>query len=113
YAHPVKISTEIENLIVRINVDPERFNVDYRESGPAQIRLDSHGFGWMYFDHRVTYVTARAGRTMVLTYRVNPVSYFAELDHAIDLRLPAKYRGQLDIRLETGPDARLRKIPVQ
>jgi lipid A 4'-phosphatase len=104
YAYPVKITPEIETLIVRINADQERFNVGYRDAGAVQVRLDSHGFGWMYFDHRVSYVTTRAGHTMILTYRVNPVSYFAELYHAIDLQLPGKYRGRLDIRLESGRD---------
>lgn len=103
YAHPLKISPEVDTLIVRINADPERFNVAYRSDDVAQIRLDSHGFGWMYFDHRVSYVTARAGRTLILTYRVNPVSYFVELYHAIDLQLPGQYRERLDIRLESGP----------
>ena len=113
YAYPVKINSSIEALIVRINVAAERFNVDYRETGAAQVRLDSHGFGWMYFDHRVSYVTARAGHTMILTYRVNPVSHFAELYHAIDLQLPEEYRGRLDIRLESGPGGHSLKKAVQ
>lgn len=105
YTHPIALTPEIKTLIVRLNADPERFNVGFRESGPAQVRLDSHGFGWMSFDHRVSYVAARAGQTLMLDYRVNPVSYFAELYHAIDLQLPVQYRGRLDIRLESSPEA--------
>ncbi len=101
YPHTVALSPETETLIVRINADLERFNVGFRESGPARVRLDSHGFGWMYFDHRVAYVTARTGQTLVLDYHVKPVSYFAELYQAIDLQLPVQYRGRLDIRLES------------
>jgi lipid A 4'-phosphatase len=105
YPHTVNITPEIKTIIVRLNADPERFNVGYRESGPARVRLDSHGFGWMYFNHRVAYVSARAGQTLIMDYRVNPVSYFAELYHAIDLQLPVQYRGRLDIRLEYNPEA--------
>ncbi len=105
YPHTVNITPEIQSIIVRLNADPERFNVGYWENGSALVRLDSHGFGWMYFDHRVTYVTAQAGQTLIMEYRVNPVSYFAELDHAIDLQLPVQYRGRLDIRLESNLEA--------
>ena len=111
YAYPVKIDSNIETLIVRINVDPERFNVGYRDAGSSQVRLDSHGFGWMYFDHRVSYVSARAGNTMILTYRVNPVSHFSRLHHAVDLQLKGKYRGRLDIRLESASGDHLLKKP--
>ncbi len=109
YLYRTGLSREVKTLIMRINAEPERFNVHYGDAGMAQVRLDSHGFGWMYFDHRVSFDTARAGRTLILTYRVNPVSYFAELDHALDLRLPSEYRGRLDIRLESGQDYQIRE----
>ena len=105
YTHPIELSPEIKTIIVRLNADPERFNVGFRESGPAQVRLDSHGFGWMSFDHRVSFITVRVGQALMLDYRVNPVSYFAELNHAIDLQLPVQYRGRLDVRLESNPEA--------
>lgn len=105
YPHVVNIPPEIKTLIVRINADPERFDVGYRKGGPARVRLDSHGFGWMYFDHRVSYSATREGRTLILEYRVDPVSYYAELYQALDLQLPVAYRGRLDIRLESVPDA--------
>ena len=105
YTHPVALTPEIKTLIVRLNADPERFNVGFRESVPARVRLDAHGFGWMSFDHRVTYVATYEGQTLVLDYRVNPVSYFAELYHAIDLQPPVQYRERLDIRLESSPEA--------
>ena len=105
YPHTVEITPDIATLIVRINADPERFNVSYRDQAPAMVRLDAHGFGWMRFDHRVVYSTARAGQTLVLDYRVDPVSYFAELFHAVDVQLPVRYRGRLDIRLEAVTDA--------
>ncbi len=113
YPHTVNITPEIKTITVRLNADPERFNVDYRERGPARVRLDSHGFGWMYFDHRVSYGITRAGHTLILDYRVNPVSHFAELDHAIDLQLPAQYRGRLDIRLESNLEAGTLEKPAQ
>jgi membrane-associated PAP2 superfamily phosphatase len=101
YTYPVTVPSGIETLVVRINADPERFNVSYHVGGASWVRLDSHGFGWMHFDHRVAFETAQTGRTLVLNYRVNPVSYFAELDHTIDLRIPHHYSKNLDIRLES------------
>ncbi len=112
YPRPLPISQGIDTLIVRLNADAERFNVRYR-SGSAQVRLDSHGFGWMYFNHPIVFKTAREGRVLVLDYRVNPVSYFAELYHAIDLQLPLSYRGRLDIRLESNPEAGPLEKPAQ
>ena len=87
YTYPVTVPADIDTLIVRISADPERFNVSYHIGGTSWIRLDSHGFGWMYFDHRVAFDTARVDRTLILDYRVEPVSYFAELYHAIYLSL--------------------------
>jgi len=100
YTYPVTITADIDTLIVRINADPERLNVSYHTGGASWVRLDAHGFGWMYFDHRVSFETVPANRTMILDYQVEPASYFAELYHAIHLRIPHQYRNKLDVRLE-------------
>lgn len=100
YTYPVTVPADIDTLVVRINADPERFNVSYNMGGSSSVRLDAHGFGWMHFDHRVSFDTAQADRTLILDYQVEPVSYFAELFHAIHLRIPHQYRNHLDVRLE-------------
>jgi len=100
YTYPVTIPADTDTLIVRINADPERFNVNYHIGGDSWVRLDAHGFGWMHFDHRVSFDTDRTARTMILDYQVERISYFAELYHAIHLQIPHQYRKNLDVRLE-------------
>ena len=100
YADPVTIPANTETLIVRTNADPERFNVSYHIGGASSVRLDAHGFGWMYFDHRVSFDTGQTARTLILEYKVEPISYFAELYHAIHLQIPHQYSGNLEVRLE-------------
>jgi len=100
YTYPVTVPAGIDTLIVRVNADPERFNVSYHMGGASWVRLDAHGFGWMHFDHRVAFDAVRTERTMILDYQVEPVSYFAELYHALHLQIPHQYKEGLEVRLE-------------
>ncbi len=115
YHHSFAIPDSVRDIRVTVNTDPERFTVHYGKQAVASVQVHSHGFGWAYFDHQVSHQSRLSGHTLYLDYRIVARSYFAELDHGIDLYLPMAAKNRVRVSLWTPshipPVSRMDKHP--
>jgi membrane-associated PAP2 superfamily phosphatase len=95
--YPLDLSPPIETIRIRINTDPEKVDVKYAQEPDGRLKVDAHGFGWMGFDYQMGYGTQMEGTTLNIDLHIAAHSYFAELDHALTLILPASVKDRVKV----------------
>jgi len=84
-------------VAVSINTDPDRVDVKYVPGAQMTIRVHAHGFGWAYFDYGFHGAVHTTSDSMQVRITVSPRSYFAELDHTVEVILPESARGRVSV----------------
>lgn len=105
-SYPVTLPAVVETLNIQIDREPERLTVRYADQSQAMLQVDAHGFGWIKFNYRQNMKSQLVADTLETKLVIEAESYFAELDHALTLTLPAARRGTLELLLNRQPVAR-------
>ncbi len=102
----VPLATEIQRMEIRINTDPEKLSVKTGEQGAATVLLHASGMGWAWVDYAVETDFHTRDRVLSVSLKIDARSYFAELDHSIEVILPSEKQKDMPIEvlpLETKP----------
>lgn len=102
-AYPLPLPAQVESLNIQLDYDPERLTILYSEQSQAELTVDAHGFGWIKFNYQQALEQQLDGHSLQLKLAIDAKSYFAELDHALTLTLPAARKGQLELLLNQQP----------
>jgi hypothetical protein len=63
------------------------------------VRVHAHGFGWMDVDYEVKPHIQSRGDTLTFILDIDASSYFAELDHGVEVILPAKRKKDIVVEV--------------
>jgi hypothetical protein len=99
---------QADRWIIRINTDnePEHLNVLTGDVNKAVLLVHAHGFGWACVDYSIDADFLVQGETLNIDLDVSARSYFAELDHSIEVILPMEKKNRIKVRLETSEKKR-------
>ena len=97
--YPLDLPASVASIHIRINQDPESVSVRFEQRNDGRLKVDAHGFGWLKFDYQMGFGTRVEQHTLNITLHVEARSYFAELDHALALTLPANAKGRVKVLL--------------
>jgi membrane-associated PAP2 superfamily phosphatase len=90
--YPFELGPEVTRIELQINADPERVHLQYAAIESPRLQVEIHGYGWIKFNLRMRFKAVTRSNTLELTIHSDPLSYFAELDHALTLILPVADR---------------------
>lgn len=97
--YPLDLTAPIETIQIQINGDPESLSIEYADRSNGILTVDVHGFGWIEFDYQMGFGTRKEDKILKITLYVEARSYFAELDHALMLTLPARVKDRVRVLL--------------
>lgn len=93
-----------QTLTIALNAEPERLKLLYGPEKKMTIRIHAHGFGWAYFNYRLSGRVSQRQNGVRADIHIDARSYFAELDHALDVILPESARGKVKVKIEQVKD---------
>lgn len=93
FEHP--LSSRVDNVHIRINAEPEEVMVHYGSRDKVVVLVHAHGFGWAWVDYDVHTRFTSAGTEATVALEIDARSYFAELDHALEVSLPERLKGHM------------------
>lgn len=91
------LTDEIKQIEIRINADPERVNLSHAAVSSPRLRVEVHGYGWVKFNFHMRFKVVARADTLSLELHSDPRSYFAELDHALTLILPLRFKDRVTV----------------
>ena len=88
YVKQLDLKPGINELIVESNVDIEKKYVKFLEGTSGKILVHAEGFGWIDISQRIIIKDRTEGNVLRIINQVQPMGYFSELNHQINLFLP-------------------------
>ena len=100
------VENTIHRLEIHINADPERLTVRAGNSETGIVLVHARGFGWAYVDYRMESNFHSTANTLSLNIHIDARSYFAELDHSLEVILPPQIQETIQVEVMPRTDAR-------
>jgi lipid A 4'-phosphatase len=89
------VGDNVDQIRLRINTEPEEVKVRYDSRDRARVLVNAHGFGWAFVDYDIDVRSRTRAGTLTITLDVEARSYFAVLEHALDVTLPERLKDRM------------------
>lgn len=93
------LAPEIKRIVIRMDSDPEHLAILPGNTDKATLLVHAHGFGWAWVDYEIKPDIESRSDTLTFTLDIEARSYFAELDHSIEVTLPAVRKDHMTVDL--------------
>ncbi|MFC1857971.1 phosphatase PAP2 family protein [Thermodesulfobacteriota bacterium] len=97
YVHPIDLKPTLRKLIIGSNVDFEKKEVKFTKKAGGRLLFHAQGFGWTASSHTARIIEHIDGNTVRIVGIMLPKGYFSELNHHLDIYLPAFLEGKIEI----------------
>lgn len=96
----------IRRIVIRMDGEPEQLAVVPGNADKAVLRMYTHGFGWAWVDYEIRPKIDHGEDTLTFALDIEARSYFAELDHSIEVILPKNRKDEISVNVLPLKDAR-------
>lgn len=88
---------EIKRIVIRMDSDPEQLAILPENTDKATLLVHAHGFGWAWVDYEIKPDIESRSDTLTFNLDIEARSYFAELNHSIEVTLPATRKDHIAV----------------
>jgi membrane-associated PAP2 superfamily phosphatase len=91
------LGPEINRIVIRMDADPEQLAILPENTDKATLLVHARGFGWAWVDYEIRPDIEARSDTLIFTLDIEARSYFAELDHSLEVTLPAARKDHIAV----------------
>jgi lipid A 4'-phosphatase len=102
--YPLALAPDTLRIEIAINLEPEKLQIRYDDRSKPALLIHAHGFGWADAVYRIKHRQIKAGSLLQWQFQVLVLSYFAELDHSVEVVLPENRRHKIEIEVVYKPE---------
>jgi lipid A 4'-phosphatase len=95
----IPVSAAVNLIAIRINAKPEALSVKAVDGNTARLLVHGQGMGWAWVDYDVKTDFQTQNRILTIVINIKAHSYFAELDHSIEVFLPSERRNNIKVQV--------------
>jgi lipid A 4'-phosphatase len=93
------LGSVVDGVRIRLNVEPEEVTVTYGNQDKVVVLVHAHGFGWAWVDYDIRARFTTRATMATVTLEIDARSYFAELDHTLEVTLPARLKDHMIVEV--------------